>query len=370
MEAVTIEKLDLLKRKAQEPPADKIYVDRDEATTAINAYNRMVRSGYAPSGKCLVATDEYKHLKEVESLHNEWKQERNRLSHPHYQYVQHYTWSFYFLNLIAAILCLIGISFGLYMLWHSFDSDEEPADQQQTTETPTPVITSQTITVNGVDFTMISVEGGTFKMGATPEQGRDASNDEHPAHLVTLSSFYIGETEVTQAQWQVVMGSNPSGFRNADNPVEKVSWDECQTFIRKLNNLTGEHFRLPTEAEWEFAARGGNASRSNKYSGSNTLDDVAWHNGNGSSLTWKVKSKAPNELGLYDMSGNVGEWCQDRYAKYDASAQTNPTGPATGNKRVNRGGSWTSPAWGCRVSRRNYCTPTYKQNYLGLRLAL
>ena len=190
-------------------------------------------------------------------------------------------------------------------------------------------------------------------MGATSEQGSDAYSDEKPVHQVTLSDYYIGETEVTQELWQAVMGSNPSSFTGSGLlPVEYVSWDDCQTFITKLNVLTGMQFRLPTEAEWEFAARGGNSSQGYKYSGSNNIDDVAWYGSNSNYNTHEVGTKAPNELGLYDMSGNVWEWCQDWYGSYSSSAQTNPTGPTSGSYRVFRGGGWGSIARACRVSYR------------------
>ena len=205
-------------------------------------------------------------------------------------------------------------------------------------------------TVGGVSFKMIPVEGGTFTMGATAEQGSDAYDWEKPAHEVTLSSYCIGDAEVTQALWQAVMGSNPSYFTgNLQRPVERVSWNDCQTFITKLNQLTGKTFRLPTEAEWEYAARGGNKSQGYKYAGSNTLGDVAWYDGNSSSTTHPVATKAPNELGLYDMSGNVWEWCQDWYGSYSSGAQTNPTGPTLGSARVYRGGSWYYYASSCRA---------------------
>jgi formylglycine-generating enzyme required for sulfatase activity len=226
------------------------------------------------------------------------------------------------------------------------------------------------ITVGNVSFTMIRVDGGTFTMGATSEQGSDAYGDEKPAHQVTLSPYYIGETEVTQALWEAVMGSNPSYFNGARRPVEEVSWDDCQDFIRKLNQKTGQNFRLPTEAEWEYAARGGNKSRGFKYAGSNTIGDVAWYTDNSGSTTHDVKTKQANELGLYDMSGNVWEWCQDWKGGYSSSAQTNPTGPSSGSGRVSRGGSWDSLAWGCRVSYRNGGTPDVRLSDLGLRLAL
>ena len=236
-----------------------------------------------------------------------------------------------------------------------------------------------TFTVNGVSFNMIAVTGGTFTMGATAEQGSDAYSDEKPAHQVTLSDYCIGETEVTQELWQAVMGSNPSYFTgNLQRPVEQVSWNDCQEFIKKLNQLTGKTFRLPTEAEWEYAARGGSQSQGYKYAGSNTIGDVAWYYDNsynkGSSHpdygTHPVGQKHPNELGLYDMSGNVWEWCQDWYGDYSSGSQTNPNGPSSGSCRVDRGGSWHGSARFCRVSFRGYCTPTYRHSYLGLRLAL
>ena len=220
-------------------------------------------------------------------------------------------------------------------------------------------------TVNGVNFTMIVVPGGTFLMGATSEQ-----HDEEPVHDVTLSDYCIGETEVTQELWKAVMGSNPSYFKDYNLPVETVSWDDCQTFIKKLNSLTGANFRLPTEAEWEYAARGGNKSRFTQYAGSSNINDVAWYYANSGSKTHAVKTKQPNELGLYDMSGNVWEWCQDWYGSYSSSSQTNPTGPSSGSNRVRRGGSWNNDAKYCRSGYRFSNNPTYSDFNLGLRLAL
>ena len=229
----------------------------------------------------------------------------------------------------------------------------------------------QTFTVNGVSFKMVAVEGGTFTMGATAEQGNDVGSDEKPTHQVTLSSYYIGQTEVTQELWQAVMGSNPSYFAdNLQRPVETVSWEDCQTFITKLNELTGKTFRLPTEAEWEYAARGGNKSQGYKYAGSNDIEEVAWWTSNSNTTTHLVATKAPNELGLYDMSGNVWEWCQDWFSNYRSDAQTNPTGPTSGTHHVTPGGCWSYYAWDCRVSRRNYNTPSLSSYYYGLRLAL
>ena len=229
---------------------------------------------------------------------------------------------------------------------------------------------NQTFTVNGVSFDMIAVEGGTFTMGATEEQGRYASESEKPAHLVMLSSFYIGKTEVTQELWRAVMGSNPSGFPDNRRPAEKVSWNDCQEFITKLNELTGKTFRLPTEAEWEYAARGGNKSQGYLFSGSNTYEDVAWYN---CDQTSTVATKAPNELGIYDMSGNVSEWCSDWYDDYyySNSPQSNPTGPETGTYRVTRGGSWyDNDKTFIRVAERGCSDPLNRGRDTGLRLAL
>ncbi|MCQ2291325.1 MAG: SUMF1/EgtB/PvdO family nonheme iron enzyme, partial [Muribaculaceae bacterium] len=177
------------------------------------------------------------------------------------------------------------------------------------------------LNVNGITYEMIEVEGGTFTMGATKKQGSDAESDEKLTLQVTLSDYYIGKTEVTQALWEAVMVSNPSVFIGDNLPVESVSWDDCQEFIRRLNSLTGENFRLPSEAEWEYAAHGGNRSRGYKFSGSNNIGDVAWYWDNSWSKIHPVGTKAPNELGIYDMSGNVEEWCSDWYDEdYDSSA--------------------------------------------------
>ena len=226
------------------------------------------------------------------------------------------------------------------------------------------------LTVNGVIFEMVYVEGGTFDMGATTEQGSDAESDEKPVHSVTLDGYYIGKCEVTQELWEAVMGSNPSHFKGAQNPVENVSWNDCQEFVSRLNSLTGRTFRLPTEAEWEYAARGGNQSSHYKYSGSGNIDDVAWYYNNSGSSTHAVGTKSPNELGIYDMSGNVWEWCSDWYGFYSAGAQTNPQGPSSDSCRVLRGGSWGNDARGCRVSNRNLSGPGNSNGHSGLRLVL
>ena len=190
-------------------------------------------------------------------------------------------------------------------------------------------------------------------MGCTSEQGNDCESDEKPAHQVTLSDFYIGKYEVSQKQWKTIMGSNPSYFSNCDNcPVEQVSWNDIQEFIKKLNQKTGKSYRLPTEAEWEYAARGGAQSRGYKYSGSNNLGDVGWYGENSGNKTHPVGQKKANELGIYDMSGNVWEWCNDRYGSYSSSSQQNPQGSNSGTNRILRGGSWSRNAKCCRVSYR------------------
>ena len=224
-------------------------------------------------------------------------------------------------------------------------------------------------TVGDVSFNIIWVEHGTFMMGATERV--EFLWDKKPGHRVTLTDdYYIGETEVTQALWKAVMGSNPSYFKGDNLPVEQVSWNDCQDFIEELNRKTGKNFRLPTEAEWEFAARGGNKSNHTQYSGSNNIFDVAWCINNSGSKTHPVKTKQPNELGIYDMSGNVWEWCQDWYGNYSSRPQTNPQGPISGSYRVFRGGCWTHDPLCCFLSFRCKRVSSLTRSGRGFWLAL
>ena len=227
-------------------------------------------------------------------------------------------------------------------------------------------LSGNTITIpvkNGISIDMVRVEAGTFTMGATPEmensynnEMENSYNNEKPTHQVTLTNdYYIGKYEVTQTLWKAVMGKNPSKFKGDNLPVEYVSWNDCQEFISKLNRITGKTFRLPTEAEWEYAARGGKKSRGYQYSGSKTH---------------AVGTKQGNELGIYDMTGNVYEWCQDRIGTYSSSSQVNPTGAAGGSLRVFRGGGWCNTAWYCRSSCRFNFTPDCRDYDLGFRLVL
>lgn len=231
-------------------------------------------------------------------------------------------------------------------------------------------LTSQRYVANGVPFTMVIVRGGSFVMG-TNDQASEANFDEFPAHQVTLSTYSIGQTQVTQELWEAVMDYNPSlGVINPQNPVENVSWFECRQFINALNTLTGCQFRLPTEAEWEFAARGGNKSKHYKYSGSNNYDEVAWCELNSNDRTQPVGTKKANELGIYDMSGNVWEWCYDWWAMYSSESCIDPTGPETGTDRICRGGCMEGHVRFCRIGYRQYYSPETARRDLGLRIAL
>ena len=208
-------------------------------------------------------------------------------------------------------------------------------------------------------------------MGCTSEQGSDCESNEKPAHTVSVGDYWIGKYEVTQAQWKEIMGSNPSNFSGCDNcPVEEVSYDDITGFLQNLNQkYPGRNYRLPTEAEWEYAARGGNKKDGKKYAGSSGMNNAGWHGSNSGSKTHAVGGKSPNGLDLYDMSGNVYEWCSDWYEAYSSGSQTNPTGATSGSNRVNRGGSWSNGARFCRTSSRNLYSPSRRDSNLGFRLS-
>lgn len=231
-----------------------------------------------------------------------------------------------------------------FLLVFSCTKDDDPEPEPNNTDLAT--------------YHMVLVEGGAFIMGCTSEQEDECYSDQMPIHLVTLSDFYISKYEVPQALWTDIMGENPSFFAACDQcPVEQVSWEDIQVFLDKLNEKTGKNYRLPTEAEWEYAARGGAHSGYTKYSGSEFVDVAAWYDANSDFKTHPVGGRKANELGLYDMSGNVWEWCSDWDGAYSAQPVTNPSGPVSGSIRVVRGGSWYNEPAGVRVANRGYSTP-------------
>ena len=270
------------------------------------------------------------------------------------------------------LFLLLSLAIGVSFAAAKVNGDDAAVEQSSSPR-------SETVTVNGVSFKMIWVEGGTFTMGSPDGVGE---GDEHPQHWVTLDGYWIAETEVTQALWEAVMGTTvgqqydktdklwPLRGTGDNYPMYYVSYEDAVDFCKELNLLTGNKYKftLPTEAQWEFAARGGNKSNDCKYSGSNSVDKVAWHFDNSGRNTHPVKGKAPNELGLYDMSGNVYEWCLDWFDSYSSGAQTNPKGPSSGSIRVLRGGSWSMFEPGCRVASRSFDRPNIRFNY-GFRVA-
>lgn len=286
---------------------------------------------------------------------------------------------------------LLGVKVNRQMSQQTYQqpSYQQPYQQQQQTyqqpsyQQPTYSQTPQSYVEDagcGLNMKMVYVEGGSFRMGATPEQGSDADNDESPVHTVRLDSYYMAECEVTQAQWEKIMGTTiyqqrdkantqwPMHGVGDNNPMYYVSWEEAQAFCRELSAMTGKTYLLPTEAQWEYAARGGNKSKGYKYSGSYAIDAVAWYDSNSGSATHWVKQKRANELGIYDMSGNVWEWCSDWYGSYSSSEQSNPTGAGSGQYRVLRGGSWRINAGRCRVSFRDFNAPSGRYGHFGFRV--
>ena len=226
--------------------------------------------------------------------------------------------------------------------------------------------------VNGVPFSMQRVEGGVFMMGGTREQHREYISTDLPTHMVALDAYYIAHTEVTQALWQAVMPEWQiiDEWHNPNHPISDVNWYDCQVFIQRLDSLTGMPFRLPTEAEWEFAARGGNNSMGYRFAGGSMVDSVSWGLSNGGFRKHTVGLKRPNELGLYDMTGNVSEWCNDWYAPYQLGTEPNPKGPLTGIEKVVRGGSFDNCQANSHISYRQLQSPKESTQYCGLRLAM
>lgn len=270
---------------------------------------------------------------------------------------------------------IIFVAFTVYMIKLSISDYEDNIEiERANTSIVTVAEKAQTFKANDVQFNMIRVDGGTFTMGLSSEETYITNRDK-PAHKVSVSSFFIGETEVTQALWMAIMNNNPAEIKGDLFPVENVSWNDCQTFIRKLNAATkdqlpeGCEFRLCTEAEWEFARRGG---IKRKYNPSATVDDVAWYNENSEERPHRVALKRPNELGIYDMSGNVSEWCRDGYDRdyYKSSPSMNPCNYTESSKRVNRGGSYYNNSMECQASSRYALEPANRSQYIGLRLAL
>ena len=237
-----------------------------------------------------------------------------------------------------------------------------------------------TITQSGCEwfdsFEMVDIAAGTFYMGAQKDTSSGQNYDtsayqiESPVHEVSISAYSIGKFEVTQAQWIAAMGSNPSSIQGDNLPVENVTWEQVQEFISLLNEKSGLNYRLPTEAEWEFAAKGGNESNDFKYSGNSVLGACGWYYSNSEAKTHEVGNKEANELGIFDMSGNVREWCNDWFGYYDSSSADNPQGAPNGSVKVNRGGSWTTPAVNCRNTYRHTDNPSDAAQDLGFRLAL
>lgn len=270
-----------------------------------------------------------------------------------------------FFGVLVAVLCVLSVSCKKTI------DDEDDEEEGEVSGPVTEYSDRIVINLEGITYTLRKVTGGTFAMGADTARDDQSQLDERIVHNVTLSTYFIGETEVTQALWTKVTGTNPSYFQGATLPVESVSFSTIMgTFIPQLNRATGLNLRLPTEAEWEFAARGGNNSQHYRYSGSENASEVAWHTGNSDHQSHPVKRKACNELNLYDMSGNVGEWCSDWYDIYTSNSQTNPSGPYSGSHHVVRGGSWLEAERYVRSTCRMRYLPNSTNYFVGFRLAM
>ncbi len=240
----------------------------------------------------------------------------------------------------------------------------------------TKILHNQQWALDNIQKNMVRIEGGVLKMGVAVEGGQGATDDNTPLHEVKLSPYYICKYEVTEEEWQLVMGDNPSDKSNgmmvsSSCPVDNISWMDCQEFVKKLTQLTGIPFRLPTEAEWEFAARGGEEDPSVQYAGKSEIEDCGWYVGNSSRIKHPVGTKGANSYGLYDMTGNVREWVKDFYEKdyYSRSPEQDPQGPSKGDRHVVRGGSFNNQDDACAVTYRSYAAPDSKNKFTGLRLA-
>lgn len=272
-------------------------------------------------------------------------------------------------RLTITLLCVLGLSLNVFAGPTKAEKEAaaKAAQEQKANAWRADQIARKKAILN---FKTVFVEGGTFMMGCTEEQETECFKPERPAHPVFVGSFAICKYCVTQRQWKEVMGKNPSEVQNNDAPVTNITWNDAQTFIKRLNEFLGKNYRLPTEAEWEYAARGGTYSENFKYSGSNDVNQVAWYKENSGALRPNGKRKE-NELEIFDMSGNVWEWCSDWYGPYPTNTEEeliNPTGATEGKERVVRGGYFEGPAIFCRVSCRNKSEPTYSSSIIGLRL--
>ena len=274
--------------------------------------------------------------------------------------------------IVAAIIAaIVLLTLGLFLIFYisSTKSEEQNPAESPTKENVIGCNTEITIEVQGVAIPMKLISRGTFTMGGSLE-GIDYKDNELPAHSMEVESFYMSVYEVTQQLWTAVMGTNPSEFIGEQNPVENVSWYDCVEFTTKLSSLTGRLFRLPTEAEWEYAAKGGSNQENFEFAGSNHLWEVAWCVSNSEKRTHPVGHKECNGCGLYDMSGNVYEWCSSWYAPYVIESMYNPLGPDNGEDKVFRGGSWKYSDTYCRITYRPHTNPNGRYNNLGLRLVL
>jgi sulfatase modifying factor 1 len=277
----------------------------------------------------------------------------------------------YFNNFINPVIRKVLNIFNLFFLIIFFICSFSFVSSAQNKIKPDTKIKTPALLSYAKKNNFVFVEGGTFKMGCTREQSGMCDVNENPLHDVTLNSFYISKFEVTQRQWQEVMGNNPSGFEDCDEcPVEMVNWYDVQKFITKLNKKSRYNFRLPTEAEWEYAARGGNQSIGYKYSGGDEINEVGWYLHNSKGKTQVIGQKKANELGIHDMAGNVREWCSDWHGDYTSQPEINPQGPSTGVQKILRGDSWGNAQVYNRVSCRGFSFPSLRNYGNGFRLVL